>query len=162
MMVRTPRPRRPTIALLLCAGALGLSACLAELEPEVGPLRAGTCISKDSDPMLQVSFAKDVLPLFQRSGGQGGCTCHQPSNRSTPGIDQSGLSLETYRTLVRGGNMSRENIVVPGDPCSSIIVQKVSSAPPFGTRMPPSGPPFMTPAEIALLADWIAEGAHDN
>jgi hypothetical protein len=28
--------------------------------------------------------------------------------------------------------------------------------------MPPGGPPFMTPAEIALLADWIAEGAHDN
>jgi hypothetical protein len=160
-MTRMLRPSME-ILVLLCAGAFGSSACLAEVEPDVGSLRAGTCVSKDSDAMLEVSFKDDVLPLFQRSGGQGGCTCHQPSNRSTPGIDQSALSLENYRSLLRGGNSSRENIVVAGDPCASVIVQKVSSAPPFGTRMPPSGPPFMTPAEIALLADWIAEGAHDN
>jgi hypothetical protein len=43
-----------------------------------------------------------------------------------------------------------------------LIVQKVTSAPPSGARMPPGGPPFMTPAEIALLSDWVYEGAHDN
>ena len=164
MSTRTPHLSMEFLALL-CACALGMggaSACIAEVEPEVGPLRAGTCVSKDSDPAVAVSFKDNVLPLFQRSGGQGGCTCHQPSNRSTPGIDQSGLSLENFRTLMRGGNSSRMNIVVPGDPWARVIVQKVGSAPPFGTRMPPGGPPFMTPAEIALLADWIAEGAHDN
>lgn len=158
MMVRMPRLKTQWLVLL----ALGASACITDVEPDVGSLRAGTCVPKDSDPMKDVSFKDDVLPLFQRGGGQGGCTCHQPSNRSTPGIDQSGLSLDSYRSLLRGGNNSRDSIVVPGDPCASIIVQKVSNAPPFGTRMPPSGPPFMTPAEIALLADWIAEGAHDN
>jgi len=154
--------RRLQLCLALCGAGLAVVACVAEVEPDVGALRAGTCVSKDSDPARQVSFTQDVLPLLQRSGSQGGCTCHQPSNRSTPGIDQSGLSLENYRSLMRGGNSSRENIVVPGDPCASIIVQKVGSAPPTGARMPPGGPPFMTPAEIALLADWIAEGAHDN
>jgi hypothetical protein len=152
------RPHSKIWSCLLLA-AVG---CLAEVEPDVGALRAGTCVSRDSDATHSVSFKDDLLPLFQRPGGQGGCTCHQPSNRSTPGIDQSGLSLDSYRSLLRGGNNSRDAIVVPGDPCASIIVQKVSSAPPFGSRMPPGGPPFMTPAEIALLADWIAEGAHDN
>jgi hypothetical protein len=152
---------RPSSVTWLCV-LLAAGGCLADVEPDVGALRAGTCMSRDSDATHDVSFARDVLPLFQRPGGQGGCTCHQPSNRSTPGIDQSGLSLDSYRSLLRGGNNSRDAIVVPGDPCASIIVQKVSSAPPFGTRMPPGGPPFMTPAEIALLADWIAEGAHDN
>jgi len=139
-----------------------LAGCMSELEPDVGDLRAGTCVSKDSDPARTVSFTTDVLPLFTRSGSQGGCTCHQPGNRSTSGIDQSGLSLESAAAIRRGGNNSRETIVVPGDPCSSVLVQKVSSAPPFGARMPPSGPPFMTPDEIALLSDWIYEGAHDN
>lgn len=144
----------------LCALAAG--SCISGVEPEVGDLRAGTCKSEDSNPAELVSYKEDILPLFQRSGSQGGCTCHSPSNRATPGIEQSGLSLEDYAALRRGGNNSRDNIVVPGDPCASYIVQKVSSAPPTGARMPPSGPPFMTPAEIALLSDWIYEGAHDN
>lgn len=151
--------------LLLC-GALLLplssGACLAEVEPDVGDLRAGTCKSKDSDVAFNVSFKDNVLPLFQRPGNQGGCSCHQPGNRSTPGIDATGLSLENYASLRRGGNTSHDTIVVAGDPCASLILQKVSSAPPTGARMPPGGPPFMTPDEIALLSDWIAEGAHDN
>ncbi|MEY4579115.1 MAG: hypothetical protein RL701_3818 [Pseudomonadota bacterium] len=141
---------------------LFLSACMSDLEPDVGELRAGVCRSKDSNPAVNVSYREDVLMLFQRSGAQGGCSCHQPSNRGTPGIDQSGLSLENYASLMRGGNSSHDTIVIPGDPCASLIVQKVTSAPPSGSRMPPGGPPFMTPAEIALLSDWVYEGAHDN
>lgn len=147
---------------LLCCGALLLAACLADVEPDVGALRAGTCKSKDSDPNHSVSFKDDVLPLFQRPGSQGGCTCHQPSNKSTPGIDATGLSLESYASLRRGGTASHDTIVVPGDPCDSLIVQKVGNAPPTGSRMPPGGPPFLTPDEMTLLSDWIAEGAHDN
>lgn len=137
-------------------------ACISELEPDVGATRAGTCRPEDTDPFSDVSFRDDILPMFQRSGFQGGCSCHQPGNRSTIGIDQSGLSLLDYASLRRGGNTSGANIVVPGDPCASVIVQKVSNAPPSGARMPPGGPPFMSPEEIALLRDWIAEGANDN
>jgi hypothetical protein len=147
---------------LLCCGALLLAACLAEVEPDVGALRAGTCKSKDGDPNHSVSFKDDILPMFQRPGSQAGCTCHQPSSKGTPGIDATGLSLESYTSLRRGGTTSHDTIVVPGDPCASLIVQKVSNAPPSGARMPPGGPPFLTPDEITLLSDWIAEGAHDN
>ena len=139
-----------------------LSACLSEVEPDIGLLRAGTCNPKDSDPTTNVSFKMQVLPLFLRPGTQGGCSCHQPSNKSTPGIDATGLSLDSYADLMRGGNMSHDTIVTPGNPCTSLIVQKVSEAPPSGSRMPPSGPPFLTPDEIGYLSDWIAEGAHDN
>jgi hypothetical protein len=147
--------------VLLLLTALS-SACIAELEPDVGDVRAGTCTPEDSDPSTPVLFKEQVLTLFQRAGTAGGCSCHQPSNRSTPGIDQSGLSLANYASLRRGGNTSHANIVIAGDPCRSVIVQKVSNAPPTGSRMPPGGPPFMTPEEITLLRDWIAEGAHDN
>jgi len=53
-------------------------------------------------------------------------------------------------------------IVVPGQPCASILYLKVDEAPPFGARMPLDGPPFWTEDEIQRLHDWIAEGAGDN
>jgi hypothetical protein len=149
------------VTVIVLAAAMAQS-CIAEVEPEVGPLRAGTCKAIDSDPNHTVSFKEDVLVLFQRPTAQAGCSCHQPSSSRTTGIDATGLSLESYKSLRRGGNASQDTIVVPGDPCMSLIVQKVSSAPPAGARMPPSGPPYLSPPEIALLSDWIAEGAHDN
>jgi len=149
--------RRLVLSWLLLAAA----GCISELEPDVGAIRAGTCRSEDTDPFNDVSYKEDVLPLFQRSGLQGGCSCHQPGNRSTSGIDETGLSLLDYASLMRGTS-SGQKVVVPGDPCASEIVQKVSNAPPTGARMPPGGPPFMTTEEIALLRDWIAEGANDN
>ena len=151
---------RRSLGLVVCA--LLLVGCITDLEPEVGEIRAGACRPEDSDPYNDVGFARDIMPLLKRSGFEAGCSCHQPTNGYTAGIDESGLSLGSYAELMRGGNDSAENIVVPGDPCASLIVQKVSSAPPDGQRMPPGGPPFMSPEEIALLRDWIAEGAHDN
>jgi hypothetical protein len=139
-----------------------VQGCLADVEPQVGALRAGTCKSEDSDPSTPVSFKDDLLPLMQRPNGQAGCACHQPGNRRTSGIDATGLALDSYASLRRGGTASHDTIVMPGNPCASLIVQKVSSAPPAGARMPSDGPPYLSPPEIALLSDWIAEGAHDN
>jgi hypothetical protein len=154
----------PKRALTLCALGITLatSGCLSKLEPEVGELRAGVCTPKDSDPAYDVSFSEDVFPLLERMSPQPGCGCHMPSSRRPVGIEISGLDLGSYASLRRGGTMSAEDIVVPGDPCASILTQKMSGAPPFGARMPSSGPPYFSPSERALIADWIAEGAHDN
>jgi hypothetical protein len=154
------RSRRciPYVALAL----LGSSACLADVEPEIGPVRAGICKSEDSDPKHDVSFRNDLEPLFMRPFGSAGCGCHQPSSRRTSGIDATGFDVSTYTSFTRGGNSSRDTAVVPGDPCMSLVVQKVSSAPPSGSRMPSDGPPYLSPKEVALLSDWIAEGALDN
>lgn len=141
---------------------ISLGACIAELEPDVGPLNVAVCEPEDSDPLLDISFMEDVLPLFDRPGSEGGCSCHMPTSQRPIGIELTGLNLASPSMVMRGGKMSGEQIVVPGDPCSSILVQKVSSAPPFGSRMPSSGPPYMSPSERAVLSDWIAEGAHDN
>jgi hypothetical protein len=155
-------------ALVFCC-ALGvlagcaLSGCVVEpLEPDVGPLRAGLCEPQDSDPDRDVSYMQDIAPLFERPFGKAGCSCHQPMSRVTSGISVSGLNLGSYAALMRGGNASRDTIVVPGDPCMSLLVQKVSNAPPTGNRMPSDGPPYLSPSEQQLLTDWIVEGAHDN
>ncbi len=154
---------RTWLSFLLLVAA-GLGGCLVEvLEPDVGELRAGVCNPEDSDPDYDVSFREDLLPIFERSFGQAGCSCHLPTSRRPTGIEVSGLDLSTYAKTRQGGNTSgKSKIVVPGDPCSSVLLQKVSSAPPFGARMPSDGPPYLTPVERQLLSDWIFEGARDN
>lgn len=144
---------------LLSAGA---QACLAEVEPEVGPVRAGVCRNEDSNPQRDVSFRMEVLPLFTRPFGQAGCGCHQPSSRRTSGIDSTGLDLSTYTSVMAGGTSSGDTVVIPGDPCGSLLVQKTSTAPPGGARMPSDGPPYLSPNELALIKDWIVEGAREN
>jgi hypothetical protein len=136
-----------------------VTACV--LEPDVGPPLAGTCKDTDSDPETAVSFSGSIRPLLDRS--MGGCGCHMPSaGGGSTGIQLSGLDLSSTASLRRGGAMSSARIVVAGQPCESVIFQKVSDAPPFGSRMPLGGPPFFTPDELQLLRDWIAEGAADN
>ena len=156
----TARPRSRVVLLLLAFVAT--SGCMAELEPEVGELRTGVCEPEDTDPDHDVSFKDDVQPLLDRPSSEGGCSCHMPMSMRPFAIELTGLNLGSPASIRRGGKMSGREIVVPGDPCSSILLQKVSAAPPFGARMPQGGPPYLTPGERNLLADWVAEGARDN
>jgi hypothetical protein len=127
------------------------AACVDSLEPEVGPLTAGNCESEDSDPETDVD-PKVILDKLQM-----GCTCHNPAG-SGVSIDSTAFSVGTFSSIKRGGNNSRDKIVVAGDPCSSYLFQKLSDAPPTGARMPPSGP-YWSRSDMLLLHDWIAEGA---
>lgn len=122
-------------------------------EPDDGSMIPHTGSCTDSNPMVSVSFARDIRPLFGKSPG--GCGCH--ASNST-----GGFNLGSYESLRRGGLISGTRIVVAGKPCESILAQKLGLAPPFGARMPYNGPPFYSAAELTLVRDWIAEGALDN
>lgn len=140
------------------AGLLALAlAAGCSVVPDVGPRLAGTCDENDSRPSGKpVSFAGDIQPLILRP--MGGCGCHL----NGIGTQIAGLNLSSVSTLRVGGFNSGSRIVLSGDPCNSILYQKVSDAPPFGSRMPLNGPPFWSADELQLLHDWIAEGANDN
>jgi len=139
-----------------------LAGCSVDLAPDVGPPLTGACDPSDSDPTIDISFAADIRPLMDRPRGMAGCSCHTPTNGLPSGIEQSGLDLGSIHSLRQGGRTSGTDIVIPGDPCSSLIVQKLESTPPFGSRMPLDGPPYLEPEEIMLIRDWIAEGAMEN
>lgn len=142
---------------LLLLAALGVAACVADLEPEVGPLVAGQCKNEDSDPEIDVSFKNDVLPLLQMR-----CGCHDPKGMGSGyAIELTGYSVGSRADLLKGGSKTGDKSVVPGDACSSILVQKCSEAAPFGSRMPLYGP-YFSKAEMNLLRDWIVEGANAN
>jgi len=132
-----------------------------ELEPEVGPAAVERCSNEDSDPDVDVSFVRDVQPLFFRVNG--GCAmCHDPGSSNPLGVQLGGLDLSTYASLMRGGTSSGASIVIKGEPCGSDLYLKLTPAPRFGSRMPLDGPPFFNAEELRLVSDWIAEGAQDD
>ena len=144
------------LGLSLAAGWLG---CVTE--PDVGPPLTGTCVNADSDPDVTISFSIDIRPLLNRTPG--GCSCHLPSSAGQgPGTQISGLNLSTWDSMRAGGVISGARAVVENQPCASLLPQKLSSSPPFGSRMPLNGPPFFTDDELQLVRDWIFEGAQNN
>lgn len=147
---------RVTFLLMMVAG------CLDTIGPDVGdPVTQGSdgasACPDDSDPSTVVKFDTDIRGgVFRR----GNCNdCHTSNGL---GVRQSGLDLGSYTTLRTGGGRSGANIVIVGDPCASILVQKIEDGPPFGRRMPYDGPPYLSTADIQLVRDWISEGAQDN
>lgn len=136
--------------LLLLAGGC--------VDPEVGAPIHPTCNGADSDPSHATSFADIQNRIF--AGPHHCVRCHTPSGATPIGLSIGGLDLSSAETLRHGGVQSGADIVIPGDSCSSLLVQKLGLAPPFGARMPLDGPPYLTPTELQLVIDWIAEGAH--
>lgn len=161
-----PRSNDVVAALGVCAVLLFATGCLDAIEPlnaEVGEPVAARCIGADSDPDVSISFRADILPILTRNEpGVAGCSCHQPTSTNRIGIDVGGLDLSSFAGLSAGGVNSRGSVFVPGDPCNSVMVQKTGQGPPFGSRMPFNGPPFLTDTERQAVIDWIAEGANDN
>jgi len=93
------------------------------------------------------------------------CTgCHTDEGR-TP---SSGLNLKTgaaYAQLVGVASVGKAGAirVIAGNPSGSYLIQKLEGASDIvGLRMPRNGPPFLTDAQVALIRQWIQNGAPNN
>ncbi len=104
-----------------------------------------------------VSYANDVFPLLSRSG----CLSTGCHGNIFP---SSGFTMWTYdNSFTPGDEASALELcpIVPGDPDSSYMLEKLRPAPRSGVRMPVIGPP-LSDEEIELIATWIREGAANN
>lgn len=90
-----------------------------------------------------VSFQNDVVPILEAN-----CLgCHNQN------LSKGDLSLATSTHLLEGGYL------IPGDPDKSdLIALVVSESPGKAPSMPKEGEP-LTETEVAVLRQWIAEGA---
>jgi mono/diheme cytochrome c family protein len=89
------------------------------------------------------SFAKQVAPILE----QRCLSCHGDKTR------KGGLSLATAATALAGGDKGA--VIVPGKADESLLVKMISGTKP---KMPRSGAP-LTAGQIALIRQWIAQGA---
>lgn len=141
---------------------LGLAGCVDGLTPDVGPPLRELCADVDSDPSTAISYQHDVvMGIFSRPDVH--CIkCHTAGGDSPIGLLVGGLDLGSYDGLRHGGAQSGADVVIPGQPCESMLYRKVENGPPFGARMPLDGPPFLSEDDVQVIVDWIAEGARDN
>ncbi len=93
-----------------------------------------------------VDFVREVRPIFEAR-----CyDCHSGDTR------KSGLRLDVKAAALKGGDNHGPDIV-PGKPGGSPLIHFLTT----GNEdeiMPPKGGP-LSPAEIALITRWVAEGA---
>ncbi len=65
-----------------------------------------------------------------------------------------GLRLTSLDELLKGSSIRQ--VVVSGDPAGSELIRRLKGQ--SQPRMPMTGPPFLSDAEVSLVEDWIAGG----
>jgi len=95
-----------------------------------------------------VDFETEIQPIFSSN-----CiTCHGNSG----GLSlATGSSFNNLVNVVSSSNYAPAVRVVPGDPASSVLYNKVAGTGVYGQRMPQGGE--LTEAQIALIRVWISE-----
>jgi hypothetical protein len=97
-----------------------------------------------------VSYQHDVVPLIGHCGGE---QCHG-------GIGQSWQYASLVGVATTECHDGRE-LVVPGDPANSYLIQKLEGAHLcMGVRMPIGG--ALSQPQIDTIATWICQGADNN
>lgn len=112
--------------------------------PEKGSANADPAAASPAVDSANVSFAKDVLPIFQDRCAE----CH--------GADEpeEGLVLTSYKDVMAGSIYGA--VVKPGAPDDSYLVELVATG-----QMPKRGDD-LTKAQVDTIIAWIQAGAPDN
>jgi mono/diheme cytochrome c family protein len=93
------------------------------------------------------------------------CTgCHSDEGR-TPSSNLNLRSGVAYSQLVGVPSLGKPGAirVIAGNASGSYLIQKLEGAADIaGARMPRNGPPFLTTEQVALIRQWITNGAPNN
>jgi hypothetical protein len=93
-----------------------------------------------------ISFDLDIRPILTQN-----CfACHGPDETKR----KAKLHFDT-----REGAFSRPNVIVPGDTAKSRLIQRITNDDPDEHMPPPDSGHALTARQIALLTQWVAEGA---
>ena len=95
-----------------------------------------------------VSYYKQIRPIFQ-ANCQG---CHQPAKAKGDYI------MTTFERLLLGGG--DDIAIVPGKPAESYLIEEIT--PVDGKSEMPKGKDPLASEDIALITQWITEGAKDD
>ncbi len=149
--------RRSLIAVLCAAGltvlageirmALFPDSCLAAQDaPAQGANPTGARVSSESAG--QIPTYTDVATVMARYH----CTvCHGGAE------PRAGLSLDDHKSMMKGGKHGP--VIVPGNPEESELIRRLKGT--SEPRMPYTGPPWLSDAEVATIEQWIAAGARE-
>ncbi|MFM7218018.1 MAG: c-type cytochrome domain-containing protein, partial [Bacteroidota bacterium] len=92
-------------------------------------------------------FENDIAPLLNTNCAKSGC--HDPITHA------EGIRLNTYANVMNSG------IIDPGNPGNSDLIEVITETDPDKIMPPPPAQP-LTSSQIALLNQWISQGARNN
>lgn len=104
-----------------------------------------SCTSEYIQPVSDICFETEVLPIFQSNCTQSGC--HNSTDRT------EGYVFDSYENIVSRG-------IVPGDYKKSEVYKAI--VPLVGSSMPPSPYERLSDEQISTIALWIEEGAQNT
>jgi len=142
--------RRGLVPLVWTLGVGGLLPGAGWLAPLAAPAMPPGTRAPEALRDTVVSFAADILPIFQQRCAQ----CHGGEGEDGEVYTEAYLDLQTYKGVMAGSEYGP--VVTPGDPGESVLIEMISEG-----EMPEEGDP-VPPEEIAIISAWIEAGAPDN
>lgn len=104
------------------------------------------------EPQKEISFSTQIQPIIQARCIE----CHATGGQ---GYQASGLSMETYDSLMKGTKFGP--VIKPGDSVSSTLMRLIEGKADPSIRMPHGKQP-LTDEQIKLFKEWINQGAKNN
>ena len=97
----------------------------------------------------KIDFNTQIRPILSEN-----CyACHGPDEATIEG----GLRLDVREDALEGGDSGKA--IVPGDPSSSLVMERITEKDPDKIMPPPDKKDALSSTQIALLKQWIEEGA---
>lgn len=106
-------------------------------------------------PAKPVSFQKDVYPILKAACAE----CHTAPNGE--GYQKSGLAVGTYEELMKGTKLGP--VITPGQSLNSSLNRLAEGRPGVDPSIQmPHGKVKLPEAQLALLRQWVDQGAKNN
>ncbi len=132
----------------LLIGWLGIALFAAAVSTEAWP------VPEPDGDTKKISFNDTIQPILSEN-----CyACHGPD----PGGRKAGLRLDRGEFAFAPHQDSHEKFepaIVPGNPDKSPLVRKIEAKNPKDRMPPPEAHKTLKPEEIALLREWVKQGA---
>lgn len=127
--------------LLALAVVFGTASCKHEVPTPSEELTVDSICDTNT-----VYFVNDILPLLVSSCAMYGC--HDAA------VHTEGFTFDSYEGIMDG--------IKAGEPGESKIYKVITENNPDDLMPPPSSGITLTQAQIDMIYDWIAQGAHNN
>lgn len=125
---------------------------MALLRPRVFLVSALSLSAAVASVSARIGYNESIQPILAENCFQ----CHGPDSASRKG--KLRLDGAAFATQPRE-NGDRDPAIVPGKPAASMVIERLRSKDPEEVMPPPETHKQLKPAEVALLEQWIAEGA---
>jgi len=134
------------IIIFLMWGGLGFPKPDFSTTSSVATGPSGPVSGGGGGPLVAGSISPDVQAIFTAHCA----ACHLSGNTL------GGLSLASYASIMKGGNIVPGPAIVPGNHAASTLwkIIQPGSGQPGGNRMPLGGP-YLSAAQISTITTWI-------